>query len=135
MTPTLLVLLARNVRIISSDCDKQLLFRDFSLFRDVDEIFALLGCYAACSGEDVIERLSRNVGKDLLLNTLLTIQARAELRVTAKLQIEKATSRGGDGCKCIDLAAEDTLQVWSCSLEVTSGTNGDVLFRTFLKVF
>ena len=34
---------------------------------DVDEIFALLGCYAACSGEDGIEILSRNVGKDLLL--------------------------------------------------------------------
>ena len=35
---------------------------------DVDEIFALLVCYAACNGEEGIEKLSRNVGKDLLLH-------------------------------------------------------------------
>ena len=61
----------------------------------------------------------------------VTIQRRTKLRVPANLQMEKATLRGGDGWECIDLAAENTLQVRSRSLKVTTGTNGNVLFRTF----
>jgi hypothetical protein len=37
------------------------------LHSDVEDIFALLGCYAEFSGEDGIDWLSRNVGKDLIL--------------------------------------------------------------------
>jgi len=41
-------------------------FTDFSRFRrGVDEVLALLGCYAACVGNGLPTCLSRNVGKSL----------------------------------------------------------------------
>jgi hypothetical protein len=47
--------------------------------------------------------------------------------------MEKAISRGGDVCECIDLVAGDSLQEWSYSFEVTTVANGNVLFGTFFK--